>query len=82
MPIREGWPSCSSQVAVFFLKRSRIIFVIQREDAVAFSPHDEMDPEFGRGLRQARGRGIAVYAYRCRVSPKEIALAKEIPVLL
>jgi len=59
-----------------------IIFIIQREDACTFSPHDEMDPEFGRALRQARERGVAVYAYRCRVSPEEITIAEEIPVLL
>ncbi len=59
-----------------------VIFVVQREDAIAFSPHDEMDPEFGRALREALAAGVAVYAYRCRVSPQQLALAGEIPVLL
>ena len=59
-----------------------IVFVIQREDAFALSPNDEMDPEFGRDLREAEERGVSIYAYGSRVSQGEITLAEEIPVSL
>ncbi len=59
-----------------------IIFVAQREDARSFSPHDEIDPRFGQGLREAAARGVRAYAYNCKVSLTEVGLFKEIPVHL
>jgi sugar fermentation stimulation protein A len=60
--------------------RAAVIFVVQREDAHAFSPNDRADPLFGSALREAQAAGVEVYAYRCRVSPEEIVLAKQLPV--
>lgn len=48
--------------------RAAVAFVIQREDAVLFRPHDEADPLFGRELRAAAAAGVEVWAYRCRVT--------------
>lgn len=62
--------------------RAAAIFVIQREDAHAFSPNDETDTAFGNALREAALHGVEIYAYRCQVTPKEIKLAEEVPVLL
>lgn len=59
-----------------------VIFVVQREDASSFSPNDETDAEFGRALRQAVQGGVGAYAYRCRVTAREVTLDKEIPVRL
>ncbi len=59
-----------------------VLFVVQRGDADAFSPHDEADPRFGRALREAAAAGVAVMAYRCRVSPRGMRIAGEIPVRL
>lgn len=59
-----------------------VVFVVQRGDARVFSPHDGADPEFGRALREAVRAGVGVWAYRCRVSPQEMALSREIPVEL
>ncbi|MFQ5826879.1 MAG: DNA/RNA nuclease SfsA [Dehalococcoidia bacterium] len=59
-----------------------VVFVVQREDARAFSPNDGTDPAFGSALREAWGRGVGVYAYGCQVSRKEIRIARELPVLL
>jgi sugar fermentation stimulation protein A len=59
-----------------------IIFVAQREDAHSFYPHDEVDPLFGRALREAAARGVRAYAYNCKVSLTERDLFKEIPVYL
>lgn len=62
--------------------RGAIAFVVQRGDARAFSPHDATDPAFGQALRRAAERGVGVYAFRCRVTPQEIQIDSEIPVLL
>lgn len=62
--------------------RAAILFVIQREDAEAFSPNDEMDREFGKALREAAREGVEVYAYACRVTPEEIELSHEIALSL
>jgi len=63
-------------------ERAAILFVVQREDATSLSPYDESDPEFGVFLREAVASGVEAYAYTCRVSRSEIALARRIPVLL
>ncbi len=57
-----------------------VIFVVQREDAQAFSPHHGADPAFARALGEAHRSGVMVLAYRCRVSPQEVAIADPVPV--
>jgi len=59
-----------------------IVFVIQRDDAESFSPNDAVDAEFGRTLRAAQLQGVGIYAYKCKVSPREIELAEQVPVYL
>ncbi|HKZ50549.1 MAG TPA: DNA/RNA nuclease SfsA [Dehalococcoidia bacterium] len=59
-----------------------VVFVIQRHDAVAFRPCYECDPAFGHALREAAADGVAVYAYRCRVTLEEMAIAQEVAVEL
>ena len=62
--------------------QAAVVFVIQRADADAFAPHDVADPLLGATLREARDAGVAVWAYRCQVDERSIALADAIPVLL
>ena len=62
--------------------RAAVIFVVQREDVVAFSPNDAADPQFGLALRQAVAEGVGAYAYRCKVSKRAIRLDQELPVRL
>ena len=62
--------------------RAAVVFVIQREDARAFSPHDTADPEFGAALRRSVAAGVEAYAYRCRVTEGELTLADRVPVKL
>ena len=62
--------------------RAAVVFVIQREDAQAFSPHDAADPVFGAALRQSVAAGVEAYAYRCRVTEGELTLADRVPVKL
>ncbi|MBI2866956.1 MAG: DNA/RNA nuclease SfsA [Chloroflexi bacterium] len=63
-------------------RRGAVVFVIQREDATTFSPHERMDPLFAEALRRAAVSGVEVYAYRCRVTPRQIAIASSVPVRL
>jgi sugar fermentation stimulation protein A len=59
-----------------------VVFVIQREDVEAFSPNDAIDADFGSALREAKRHGVDIYAYRCKVSPKEIELADQVAIHL
>ncbi len=62
--------------------RGAVVFVIQRADARALSPHDTADPEFGAALRRSVAAGVEAYAYRCRVTEGELTLADRVPVVL
>jgi sugar fermentation stimulation protein A len=59
-----------------------VVFVIQRPDATRFAPNDATDPEFGAALREATAAGVAVHAYACRVSRREIEISRRVPVRL
>jgi sugar fermentation stimulation protein A len=59
-----------------------VVFIIQRPDAAAFAPHKTADPAFAAALRRAAKRGVAVRAFTCRVSRREIKLAESVPVRL
>lgn len=52
---------------------AEILFAIQRSDCVSFSPADEIDPEYGRLLREARKAGVMVTAALVELSPNEIS---------
>ena len=62
--------------------RAAAFFVIQRQDADAFRPHPTADPAFAEALRDAKAHGVEVYAYNCRVTRREIAIQRSIPVML
>ena len=62
--------------------RAAVVFVVQRDDAIRFSPHDGADPAFGQALREAAQAGVEVYAYKCRVSEGEVTLDAPLPVTI
>lgn len=54
---------------------SELVFVVQREDCESFAPADQIDPEYGRLLRQARDIGVKIRALTCQIDPlKGLAL--------
>jgi sugar fermentation stimulation protein A len=53
------------------------VFVIQREDCKSFSPADEIDPEYGKLLRQAHKKGLRISPFACELSPIGIFLKPE-----
>lgn len=58
--------------------RSVIFFLVQRGEAQAFAPADEIDPEYGRLLRQAAAAGVEVLAYRTVVSSDETRVGERL----
>ncbi len=60
--------------------RSVIFFLVQRSDARYFSPADEIDPEYGRLLRQVVAAGVEVLAYKTRTTPEENRVAEKMMV--
>lgn len=57
-------------------------FVVQRGEARQFCPADDIDPEYGRLLRQAVIGGVEALAYKTLVTPEENRLGERIPVVL
>ena len=62
--------------------RAAVIFVIQREDVQGFTTNDAADPDFAVAFRQALAAGVEAFAYRCRVTHRQIELAGEVPIKL
>jgi len=55
--------------------RAVMFYLIQRDDADAFTVAADIDPTYAKGLDEAMKRGVEVIAYHCRVSPQEIEIA-------
>ena len=49
-----------------------LIFTIQRMDCQTFAPADDIDPEYGRLLREAVQRGLQVSPWVLEVSPDSV----------
>jgi sugar fermentation stimulation protein A len=62
--------------------RAISLFIIQRDDAVSFSPHREMDPIFASTLKEAHSSGVEVWAYKCKLSLDDIILDQQVAVEL
>ncbi len=62
-------------------QRAVLCFCVQRPDVGEVRPADDIDPDYGRTLREALGAGVEVIAYRAKLSPEAVALAERIPVV-
>ena len=62
--------------------RAVIFFLIQRNEATEFSPADDIDPEYGRLLREVVAGGVEAMAYITIVTPEENRVGVQIPVVL
>ncbi|SCB26303.1 DNA/RNA nuclease SfsA [Rhizobium lusitanum] len=60
--------------------RAVMLFVIQRLDCHRFRICGDLDPVYLKAFEQALGRGVEVYALKCRVSATEITPAGLIPI--
>ena len=62
--------------------RAVLCFSVQRQDAAEVRPADDIDPLYGRTLREALAAGVEAVAYRAEVSTKAVRLRTRIPVVL
>lgn len=60
--------------------RAVLFYCVQRSDVERVRPADEIDPVYGKTLREAASRGVELLAYRARVEPEEILLVDPVPV--
>ncbi|MBC8185031.1 DNA/RNA nuclease SfsA [candidate division KSB1 bacterium] len=54
--------------------RAVIFFLIQRQDGKHFAPADNIDPEYGKMLREAVSKGVEILPYRAIVNPGKICI--------
>lgn len=59
-----------------------VLFCIQRSDADRFSPATDIDPVYAATLCTAAGAGVEVVAYQAEITPTEITIRREVPVVL
>ena len=62
--------------------RAVLLFVVQLENAAGFTPNKVTDPEFATIVEEAIDAGVEVLAYRCMVTPSEVRIIEQIPVVL
>ncbi len=59
-----------------------VLFVIQMFPVQYMAPNDQMDPEFGRALREAAKAGVQVLAVDCRVTEDSMEIQDFVEVRL
>jgi sugar fermentation stimulation protein A len=62
--------------------RAVIFFLVQRGEANSFGPADDIDPEYGRLLRESVAQGVEALAYRSQVSVEGNRVGERLPVVL
>lgn len=63
-------------------QRAVIIFCVQREDALRFSPAREIDPLYAATLAEVITNGVLALAGRTSISPNAISLDHRLPVFI
>lgn len=62
--------------------RAVMFYLVQRDDADAFTVAADIDPTYAERLDTAMKAGVEVVAYTCCVSPQEIIVTKPVEVRL
>ena len=62
--------------------RAVMLFLAQRSDCSGLTVADDIDPTYGRTLRDAMANGLEVLAYDCAVSPQAIDLNRRLALAL
>lgn len=55
---------------------AELVFTVQRNDCVSFAPADDIDPEYGRLLREAYQKGLKVTPVVVDLSPEVVELSE------
>ncbi|MFS4459618.1 DNA/RNA nuclease SfsA [Bdellovibrio sp. HCB2-146] len=62
---------------------AELVFTVQRHDCGSFAPADDIDPEYGKLLREAYHKGLKISPFVVDLTPLEISLSENIlPVKL
>lgn len=61
--------------------RAVMIFLIQRADATRLALARDIDPAYGTAFEEAAAAGVEMLAYRCSLSPEEIAVDRQVAIL-
>ncbi|MCC5911485.1 MAG: DNA/RNA nuclease SfsA [Clostridiaceae bacterium] len=62
--------------------RAAVFFIVQRNDAVNFTPNKDMDTAFYEACFRAKQAGVELYAYNCHVDRDYIQLQDELKIIL
>lgn len=62
--------------------RGVIFFLVQRGEAQRFAPADQIDPDYGRLLREVVAAGVEPLAYKTHTTPEENRVVERLPVVL
>jgi sugar fermentation stimulation protein A len=57
-------------------------FFVSRGDVQSFAPADDIDPAYGRALRDAAAAGVELLAYAARVTPQALEVERRLPIRL
>jgi sugar fermentation stimulation protein A len=59
-----------------------VLFVVQMERALYFTPNRKTHPQFADALCEAQNAGVHLLAYTCKVTPDEMLIDKELKISL
>jgi sugar fermentation stimulation protein A len=59
-----------------------VIFLIQMDDIIYFTPNKDMDKNFSDALIKCRENGVDIFAYKCKIGEDFIELYEEVDVVL
>ncbi len=62
--------------------RAGILFVIQMEQALYFTPNTATHPAFAQALTQAEQEGVMLFAMNCLVTPDSMKISSPVPICL
>ena len=62
--------------------RAVMLYVVQRPDCDSFTTADDLDPVYGKALRDAMAHGVEAICYDCRVTTESIDWGRRLPVRL
>jgi sugar fermentation stimulation protein A len=57
-----------------------MLYIVQRRDAEAFAPADDIDPDYARLFHEARAAGVTMRVVQAKVTPQAISLWRELPL--
>lgn len=60
--------------------RAVMVFLIQYGGADRFALARDIDPAYAKAFDRARGRGVEMLAWRCRLSPEEIVVERAVEI--